>query len=223
MHRKPVGVRAFTCLSRLAITSGASVAATLAILTAILTPGPAAAGEVVQKLTPVVQLAVQGTTRTHFTFVGFCDTCDFDQLRVVSRQIAIYTNHTLHADDAFNELSHPGAFAQTVSGLGSPQRFAQLEQDILAADLATQEEGCSVPIVYQSVQAPFDVTTTLPHDYVLTWYGAGQTLRTLHLKHGGPECSVELRRVILDILALEQEVIGDTPKVNAQAAAAATD
>jgi hypothetical protein len=204
MRPQPVGVLASLCSLALA---------------ALAAPLPAEPpGQVVQKLTPVVQLAVQGTTHIHFDFVGFCDVCDFDRARLVSRQIAIYTNHTLHSDDAFNELWQPGAFAQTVSGLGSPQAFAGLQQDIAAAHLATQPDDCSVPIVYHSTifdGGQFAVSTALDHDYVLTWWGPGTTMRTLRLSHDRPSCSVELRRVVLDILALEQEVIGDTPKVEA--------
>jgi hypothetical protein len=204
MRHQPIGVVASLCSLALA---------------ALAAPLPAQPpGQVVQKLTPVVQLAVMGTTHIHFDFVGFCDVCDFDRARVVSRQISIFTNHTLHSADAFNELWQPGAFAQTVSGLGSPQAFAQLQGDIAAANLPAQAEDCSVPIVYHSTifdGGQFEVSTALDHDYVLTWFGPGTAMRTLHLVHDRPACSVELRRVVLDILGLEQEVIGDTPRVDA--------
>ncbi len=198
-----LGVLSSLCLSSLAMLAA---------------PPPAAAGEVVQQLVPVAQLAARGTTHIHFDFVGFCDTCDFDRARAVSRQIAVYTDHALHSDDAFNELWHPGAFAQTISGTVSPQLFAQLQGDIAAADLAHQPDGCSVPIVYRSTifeNGEFAVSTSLDHDYALTWYGPGAALRTLNLRHDAPPCSVELRRVVADLLAMEQEVIGDTPHVNA--------
>ena len=193
------------------------VLASLCVSAALVPPPPAAAGEVVQKLVPVVQLAARGTTHIHFGFVGFCDTCDFDQTRAVSRQIAVYANHRLHSDDAFNELWQPGAFAQTVSGTVSPQLFAQLQGDLAAADLAHQPDGCSVPIVYHGTiqNGQFNVSTSLDHDYVLTWYGPGAVVRTLSLVHDAPPCSTELRRVVVDLLAAEQEVIGDTPHVDA--------
>lgn len=180
-------------------------------------PPPNPVNQVVQKLVPVVQLAARGTTHIHYDFVGFCDTCDFDQARTVSRQIAVYGNHRLHSDDAFNELWQPGAFAQTVSGLVSPQLFAQFQADLAAADLAHQPDACSVPIVYHSTvqNGQFAVSTSLDHDYALTWYGPGTALRTLNLVHDAAPCSVELRRVVLDVLAMEQEVLGDTPHVNA--------
>jgi len=200
---------------------GVSASLCFSALTALAAPPPAPAqapiNQVVQRLVPVVQLAARGTTHIHFGFVGFCDTCDFDQARAVSRQIAVYSNHRLHADDAFNELWQPGAFAQTASGVVSPQLFAQLQADLAAADLAHQPDGCSVPIVYHSTvqNGQFDVSTSLDHDYALTWYGPGAVLRTLNLLHDAAPCSTELRRVIADVLAMEQEVLGDTPHVDA--------
>lgn len=208
MRPKLLGVSVSLCVSALAAIAPALAAPAAA---------PAPANQVVERLVPVVQLAARGTTHIHYGFVGFCDTCDFDQARAVSRQIAVYTNHRLHSDDAFNELWQPGAFAQTVSGLVSPQLFAQLQADLAAADLAHQPDACSVPIVYHSTvqNGQFNVSTSLDHDYALTWYGPGAALRTLQLAHDAAPCSTELRRVVLDILAMEQEVLGDTSHVNA--------
>jgi len=201
----------------LVVSASLCLAAAVPALAAPPPAAQAAANQVVQRLVPVVQLAARGTTHIHFGFVGFCNTCDFDQARAVSRQIAVYANHRLHADDAFNELWQPGAFAQTVAGVVSPQLFAQLQADLSAADLAHQPDGCSVPIVYHGTaqNGQFDVSTSLDHDYVLTWYGPGTALRTLQLAHDAPPCSTELRRVVVDVLAMEQEVIGDTAHVDA--------
>lgn len=204
MRSKLLGVSASLCLA--------------ASIPALAAPPPAApANQVVQRLVPVVQLAARGTTHIHFEFVGFCDVCDFDRARAVSRQIAVYANHRLHSDDAFNEIWQPGAFAQTVAGVVSPQLFAQLQADLAAADLARQPDACSVPIVYQGTaqNGQFNVSTSLDHDYVVTWYGPGTALRTLQLSHDAAPCSTELRRVVVDVLAAEQEVIGDTAHVNA--------
>jgi len=201
----------------LVVSASLCLAAAVPALAAPPPAAQAAANQVVQRLVPVVQLAARGTTHIHFGFVGFCNTCDFDQARAVSRQIAVYANHRLHADDAFNELWQPGAFAQTVAGVVSPQLFAQLQADLSTADLAHQPDGCSVPIVYHGTaqNGQFNVSTSLDHDYVLTWYGPGAALRTLNLDHDAAPCSTEPRRVVVDVLALEQEVIGDTAHVDA--------
>jgi hypothetical protein len=177
--------------------------------------------EVIQGRKPVIQLGVTGVTTTHYEAnLPFCHSCaSFDRHRFVSRQITIFDDHTLQSTDAFNELEAPGAFAQSVSGLGPPQSFARLVADIEAADLPEQADGCGVILTLPAEAVvgnlTYSTTATLNHDYVLIWFGPGKTDRILRSNARGSDCPTELRKIVVDILSYEQEVIGATPLVQA--------
>jgi hypothetical protein len=181
--------------------------------------GSVEAQQVIDHQRPVVTLFTHGVTLTHHSYIGFCDTCDFDSHRFVERLITIFGDGSLRSVDSFNELEdHAPAFASSVSGKGSAASFAALLQAIQSANLSSQTGNCSFPseLERNDPEPGYIDYIEINHDAYLTWLAAGNDQRVeLSLNSQGPDCSTALKVALFSILLYEQEVIAYTPHVSA--------
>jgi hypothetical protein len=179
----------------------------LALLVGLLPVLPAFA-QPVSGLTPLLQVESTGITLRHFDVI-LCDICDTTRHIYESRQMTIFRNRSLVAVSSSNDLDDPaGTTSTVVSGVGTKAPFNQLVQALAAARPYAGQPGCSVTFVRNLPPPPpgGSLTLTIRHDYRLTAYEAGNTLRTFDIDSGTAPCPKPVRDLVLKAVAYHDSV-----------------
>ena len=179
----------------------------LALLVGFLSVLPAFA-QPVSGLTPLLQVESTGIT-LRVLDVRLCDICDTTRHIYESRQMTIFRNRSLVAVSSSNDLDDPaGTTSTVVSGVGAKAPFNQLVQALAAARPYAGQPGCSVTFIRNLPPPPpgGSLTLIIGHDYRLTAYEAGNTLRTFDIDSGAAPCPGPVRDLVLKAVAYHDSV-----------------
>jgi hypothetical protein len=179
----------------------------LALLVGLLSVPPAFA-EPVARLAPLLQLESTGIT-LRVLDVRLCDICDTTEHIYESRQMTVFRNRSLVAVSTSNNLDDPAGTASTVvSGAGPKVQFSQLVQALAAARPYAGQPGCSVAFVRNLPPPPpgGSLTLFIRHDYRLTAYEAGNTLRIYDIDSGAAPCPKAVRDLVLKAVAYHDSI-----------------